>query len=372
MEEIKVGLIGCGWIIQKAHIVSYKRIDGVQIYAIYDVNLNEAKKVSEQNGIKYIFNDLDQFFSSGIEAVVIASPNFTHSNYTKLALKKGLHVLCEKPVALLEKDIKEIISLTKEKNLVYMPGFVNRFRQDVQMVNKFASESWVGEVMQVEASWIRKSGIPKMGGWFTSKKYAGGGVLVDLGSHMLDLCTMFLENENIEDISLLTIRDYDSMHAENAEWFQSQRPKEILPIDVEKAACGHVLYENGKTIKVNLSWSERIENDYTYLKISGEKGIIELKTLFGFSNQRLWSEDKLTIKVEGKIVNEICFDKSENNSLQAFYNMEKCFIDKIRGNQNVNLLFDDVIHSVSLIEKFYRNEIAVDCMPNDFYIGEQS
>lgn len=372
MSEIKVGIIGCGWIVEKAHIPSYQRISEVNLYAIYDIDLEAARNISKKSGIKHVFDNLDEFLSSGIGAVIIASPNFTHSEYTKKALKNGIHVLCEKPVALSQKDIVEIVKLAEEKAVIYMPGFVNRFRKDIQKIYQMVQDECIGEIKGVETAWLRKAGIPKVGTWFTNKKLSGGGVLVDLGSHMIDLCTLFLKGGSIKNIRLNTVRDYEEMIKKSASWFQGKRAENIISIDVEETAFGIVLYEDGKEIKLDLSWSAEVENDYTRLFLKGEKGTIELRTLFGFSNQRLWKDDEVIVKINNDIVEHIYFDREENNSSCAFLEMSKYFIDQIKTKNKAYLVAKDAIESVSLIEQLYNNETVSKQLEDVSFVGNKN
>ena len=366
-HNIKVGLIGCGWIMQKAHIPIIKKLPNVEIVSLFDTNLYAVQETAIKYGIQNSFDDIDKFLNSGIDTVIIATPNYTHVKYTKRALAQGISVLCEKPVALTENEIREIINIAKDNHAYYMPGFVNRFREDIRVIYNKIKESCIGEISQIEASWIRRAGIPKPGTWFTNEEFSGGGVLIDLGSHIVDLCTLFIKDSVINNIELLTQRDYTSMTLDCASWMNRSSFIEDIQINVEKSAYGLIEYLD-RTIKVKLSWAEDVPNDYTYMVIKGSKGYLELKTLFGFSNQRLWKDDELIIHIVGEKQKIVKFSKVKNNALNAFYKMDSYFINNIIERRDNYLNSEDAIRSVSLIESLYKNERNVDTMPQDFLI----
>ncbi|WP_150267071.1 Gfo/Idh/MocA family protein [Paenibacillus tepidiphilus] len=366
MNTINIGLIGCGWIMEKAHVPVLASIEGVEIKAVYDIPDTNAAEFGNKHGIPHVFTDFDEFLDSDITAVIIASPNYTHVDYTRQALLKGKHVLCEKPVAFLEAEIREIVELAEQNGLIYLPGFVNRFRLDVKKFYQLFTEGKAGELAHIEASWIRKSGVPNPGSWFTNRKFSGGGVLTDLGSHIVDICTMFTQGKEVSEASLTTVRTGGGEAKDSAGWFQTSSSVLKAEIDVERTAVGQVKHSDGTTMIVKVSWAEDVENDYTHIVLTGTKGRLEMKTLFGFSNQRLWDKDEIML-MDDRNSETLVLNRETNHAFQAFYALGQYFIDQIRDRSGTYLSAKDAIASVALIEKMYSNETVVECFPAGYF-----
>lgn len=131
---------------------------------------------------------------------MIATPNNTHTYYTDMALNAGKHVLCEKPVALSKKDIESTISIADKSQKIFIPALVNRFRPDIQKFIRLVA--LIGEIKEIEVSWTRKSGIPKPGTWITNKAATGEGVMIDISTHILDICLMLISYKCIKTACL--------------------------------------------------------------------------------------------------------------------------------------------------------------------------
>lgn len=355
-KEINIGIMGCGWISEHAHIKALLENGEANVKAVFDVDSEKAVRISNQFSIPYVFSKLEEFLNCGLDGVIVATPNYTHAEYTKEALKQGIGVLCEKPVALNVSEIKEIIELIDREHAVYVPGFVNRWRKDMQEITHALQKKAVGDICKIDAGWIRRNGVPRPGTWFTNRKFSGGGVLADLGSHVLDLCLLFLGDAKPIDYRMVTsVCNYNKIQqTKAAEWFQSDDTNKFH-MDVEDTAIVQVNFEQGIMLNAKLSWLAQTNADGTYFKITGTKGIIEAKTLFGFSNERLWKEDMLTVTIDGE-KKEIKFDKEENSTWKAFLEMHHYFINALREGKTEFTNSYDALKAVSLIENLYNNE----------------
>lgn len=325
---------------------------------MFDINIESARLISKKFSIQYVFDKFEDFIDCGLDGIIIATPNSTHVSYTMEALQRNVGVLCEKPVALKSSEVEEIIKICKEKNVIYIPGFVNRWREDIQKMYSVLQEGKIGEIKSVSAGWLRKSGIPRPGTWFTNRRFSGGGVLTDLGSHIIDICLMIIGDRKLYDTTLLTsVCDQENIEQKGAaEWFRSNDNNSHYEMDVEKTAIANARYEDGVKLSVKLSWMAPIKADCTYFRVHGIKGDIELKTLFGFSSDRLWKEDSLKICADGK-EEVIYFDMSENKSKVAFGKMLSYFCNSLRTGSVLSVNCYDAFKSVALIEKLYNTEI---------------
>jgi len=195
-----LGIIGCGWIAEKAYLPLIAKMNDVDVSAIFDIDYHKALEIQKKYRVPSMFDNFDCFLSQPLDAVIIATPNNTHTYYTNMALNAGKHVLCEKPVALFKNDIESTIVTAQTANKIFLPAFVNRFRKDIGKFSELVS--LIGDVKEIEVNWIRKSGIPRPGTWITNKAAAGGGVLIDIGTHVIDIGLSFLSDKRIKSVKL--------------------------------------------------------------------------------------------------------------------------------------------------------------------------
>ncbi|HEX2927159.1 MAG TPA: Gfo/Idh/MocA family oxidoreductase [Ruminiclostridium sp.] len=352
---LKIGLAGCGWIAANGHIPAFRKLQDVEVQSVFDIDIGRAKNLAANSGISKYFDSYSEFLQSGIDAVVVTTPNYTHAAYTLEALESGKHVLCEKPFTINAFEAEKIVRTAEKSQKVVMPAFVNRFRQDVRLMKDMV-DKYAGDIRQVNAGWIRKSGVPRPGTWFTSRELSGGGVLIDLGSHIVDLCLMITGIKPIKDISLRTSYSMAENFRSSASWFAADYNSN-LPVDVEDFADAHVVFADMSDMHIKLGWLAPVKADYTYFSVVGSKGSVELKTLFGFSNQRLWKDDLLTISVNGK-TEAIDLNSATNKTLEAFNIMAEQFTSRIiNGEKPGFLTCKDGYNTVRLIEKLYDSEI---------------
>jgi predicted dehydrogenase len=354
-ECVKIGFIGCGWIVEHAHIPAFMKIENVKITSVFDVDISRAQNLSSLYKIPNAFDNINDFLNSGINAVIIATPNFTHAEYSLSALQHGVHVLCEKPVAINSEDVRNIIKTAERENILFLPGFVNRFRYDILKVREIILAKKIGDIKSIDAGWLRRAGIPRPGTWFTNKVYSGGGVLIDLGSHIVDICLMMLGAKEPASLSLLTSKQCNKAEDSNAKWFVGNYSGG-LDVDVEETADAQIEYDDGILLNLKLSWAAPIEGDCTYFTINGTKGTIKLKTLFGFSNDRLWKEDSLILEEGKSNVTAIPLNRDLNHSRIAFDDISRYFINAITGQADSYLTCSDALKTVELIEKLYQAE----------------
>ena len=332
------------------------KTEGVRVKAVFDTDPERARCVAEKASVAYVFDKFEDFLGCGLDGIIIATPNATHAPYTLEALHRKIGVLCEKPVALKTSEVDEIIKVCKENDAVYVPGFVNRLRTDIRKMYSVIQEGEIGDIRSVSAGWLRKNGVPRPGTWFTNRRLSGGGVLVDLGSHVIDICLMLLGDKKLKLAELVTScfdqADTDCLGA--AEWFKRSDNAQY-EIDVENTAIISAHYEGETDLSVKLSWKAPIEADCTYFRICGTSGKLELKTLFGFSSDRLWKEDTLKIS-SGEQEEVLHFDMSVNRAAETFERMISDFCKSLRHGKALDADCYDALKTVDFIERMYLAE----------------
>lgn len=347
---IKIGIIGCGWIAEKAHITTVQEIPDAIVYGIYDDNHQKAKEVAGRNMISKIYNNIYELLESEIDAVIICTPNITHSYYCNMALKYNKHVLCEKPIALNSRTYLSTVKLARDRNKLLISGFVNRYRNDIIELSNVVEQFNLGKLNYIKAKWLRRDGIPRPGTWITNKKMAGGGVLVDLGSHVLDIVGRFMKNPEIELINVDCVRQ--SHGKKGAKWCDYD-VKQGFDFDVETYIKFKISYLKRIYAELELSWDSDIMEDCTIFDLYYDLGHIRLNTIFGFSNNYSRQYDMLEIDSESEI-RRIIFDRKRNEAMNAFKNQTSYFVKAIKENRYNKVYPNDALFTIKTIEMIYK------------------
>ncbi len=200
-SPLRVGVIGLGQIALKAHLPGYEKAEGCRLTALYSSRENVAQKVAVQYGIPTIFTDWKKLLASPeVDAVSICTPNFTHAPITLEALKRGKHVLVEKPIAISTRDAEAMIRLAGKKRRVLIPHHNMRFDPAVRTARKLLAKGTIGNVFAFACSLAHPG--PQIWNpnskWFFNIKSVGGGALMDLGAHMFDSLRFLLREDPSE------------------------------------------------------------------------------------------------------------------------------------------------------------------------------
>jgi predicted dehydrogenase len=250
--------------------------------------------------------------------------------------------------------------------VVFLPAFVYRFREDIQLLfNKVIAQNCIGNIQHMHAFWIRKNGIPRPGSWYTNKKLSGGGVLVDIGSHILDICLMILKDFEHHNIDAWTWNNKETKSKGPAEWFKNDNEYNDA-IDVEDNAVSKILLANGITLTIGVKWKSAVKNDFTYFRIQGDNGWIELKTLFGFSPDRLWPTSLISLYDKNNLLKErIKID--DNDKINPFLNLNKYFLGYI-NKPNKFLVDEDILKIRRLIHEIYNTKNKNSSLDNEINV----
>lgn len=193
-----------------------------------------------------------------LDGVVVTVPNKFHADAVEAALADDLCVLCEKPLAHTVSSAESISEAVASSDGWVMLGLHNRFAPGVQTAVAHRDAGTLGRVQHVRAQYIRKSGVPRPGSWFTNKDLAGGGALIDIGVHTLDIALYALGFPEVKTISATT-RELTDADCEEGGWGVGWGASDGDTIDVERAATAFIECEGGKTILLDVSWASNQE-----------------------------------------------------------------------------------------------------------------
>ena len=298
MDKLKVGIIGIGGMGRIIHLPALVKHPNVEVTVLCDIVLSKAEEQAEIYGIKKVCADYKEVTrDKDIDAIFITTPNYLHSIIAVDALENGKNVFCEKPDAVNVEEVLKMKAASEKSGKLLMVMRNNRFREESRYLRRFIDDGGMGEIYAARCGWIRRRGIPGKGGWFTTKAQSGGGPLIDLGVHMIDLAIWLMGNPRPVSVVGSTYRkfadnqvDADSEHATFGE------KKAGGTFDVEDMAIGFIKFDNGTSLSIEFSWASNIGKERNFVELMGTKAGAKLQSV---------NDEELTIYGEsnGTIVN---------------------------------------------------------------------
>ncbi|HBF77933.1 MAG TPA: oxidoreductase [Clostridiaceae bacterium] len=252
-RKIKVGIIGCGGIANGKHMPSLAKLDNVEMTAFCDIIEERAKNAAEKFGTKdaKVYKDYKELLNDkSIDVVHVCTPNKSHSFITIDALNSGKHVMCEKPMAKTSAEARAMVEAAKKSKKKLTIGYQNRFRADSQYLHNICERGDLGEIYYAKAHAIRRRAVPTWG-VFLNEDEQGGGSLIDIGTHALDL-TLWMMN-NYKPKSVMGSTFHKLSNKENAA--NAWGPWDPKKFTVEDSAFGFITMENGAVIVLESSWA---------------------------------------------------------------------------------------------------------------------
>lgn len=270
MNKIKVAIIGTGSI-SNNHIKGYLANPNVELYAFCDINEKQLHMMGEKYGITRLFTDKDEMLKlPEIDAVSVCTWNSQHAPCTIAALNAGKHVLCEKPMALNAKEAEEMKAAAEKNGKLLMIGFVRRYGNDCKILQDFISKDFFGDLYYAKATYLRRDGNP--GGWFGDKARSGGGPLIDLGVHVIDLVRYLSGNPKPVSVYGATFQKLFNREGSigRTKYLSSSATDHDI-CDVEDLASAMIRFDNGEVLAVEAAFSLNLKKDTGTIELFGTK-----------------------------------------------------------------------------------------------------
>ncbi len=253
MAKLKIGIIGCGFIANRKHLPMLSNHEDVEVVAFCDLIKERAEASAKEFGApdaKIYEKYQDLVARKDIDIVHVCTPNSSHCEITVAALQSGKHVMCEKPMAKTSAEAKTMLDAAKASGKKLTIGYQNRFRTDSQFIKGLCDKGELGDIYLGKAFACRRRGVP-IWGVFMNKALQGGGPLIDLGTHALDLTLWMMDN--YEPVSALgsTFNKIGKMGSP-ANGMGAWDPDKY---EVEDSAFGMVKFKNGATVVLEASWA---------------------------------------------------------------------------------------------------------------------
>lgn len=250
---LKVGIIGCGGIANGKHMPALSNVEEVEMVAFCDIIVERAEAAKEKFGTKdaQVFDDYKKMLAGAdLDVIHVCTPNSSHAELSIAAMEAGCHVMCEKPMAKTSEEARSMIEASKRTGKKLTIGYQNRFRTDSRYLHEICKEGGLGDIYFGKAHAIRRRAVPTWG-VFLDEEAQGGGPLIDIGTHALDLTLWMMNNYKPKYVVGKTYHALSQTpNAANA-W----GPWDPEKFTVEDSAFGFVVMENGATIFLESSWA---------------------------------------------------------------------------------------------------------------------
>ncbi len=274
-KSLRAGVVGLGWAGQQ-HMAAYAGAEGVELVGLAGMEDAALATLGDQYGVatEHRYHDwLDLVENGELDVISIATPTTLHRPIAVAALDAGLHVLSEKPMAENGDAAREMVEAAERSDRVLDVSFNHRQRGDVQTLKKLVDAGVLGQIYYAKAGWLRREGIPGLGSWFTRKATAGGGPLMDIGVHMLDMALFLLGEPTVTSATAAIYAEFGPHGrggSSNATMVKTGVTGDAF--DVEDLSTAFLRLDGGGTLLLESSWAQWIPRDEAYVTLYGSDG----------------------------------------------------------------------------------------------------
>jgi predicted dehydrogenase len=286
MKKVKIGIIGCGGIANNKHFPSLKKNAELnEIVAFCDIIEERAVKAAKEFGTPdaKVYTDYKELLANDeVEVVHILTPNVAHCPIAVAAFEAGKHVLCEKPMAHTTEDAVKMIDAWKKSGKKFTIGYQNRFRPEVQSLYKSCRNGELGDIYLGKAHAVRRRAVPTWG-VFPNKALQGGGPLIDIGTHALDITLWCMGNYDVDSVTGSVFEKMRDNYDGNI-----FGPWDPSTFEVEDSAFGFIKMKNGATIILEAAWALNVlESKEACTTLCGTKAGAEIRSGMSYPKPEL-------------------------------------------------------------------------------------
>lgn len=270
METVKLGIIGTGNI-GLVHLEEFLKTKHAQIVAVTDAYLPSAQQAAEKYNVQTVHANAEALIADdNVDAVVIGVPNQFHAPLAIAAFNAGKHVLIEKPMAINLEDAREIVRAQQQSNKIGMVAHQMRWEPNSMLIKEQIERGSLGHIYNAKTGWFRRKGIPGWGTWFTQSAQSGGGPLIDIGVHMIDLALYLMGNPKPVSVYGSTYAEFGPKKRGIGNW---GTPDWNGTYDVEDLATALIKMDNGSTLSLEVSWAAHMEtSNNPFIHLMGSEG----------------------------------------------------------------------------------------------------
>lgn len=276
VKKLKVGIVGCGGIAQGKHIPSLIKLEQAEIVALCDIvdeRVAEAKELIGREEIVTYSDYRELLKDQSIDVIHVCTPNKSHAEISIAALEANKHVLCEKPMAINSVEALQMVEAAERTGKKLTIGYDCRQRADSVYLKQMCERGDLGEIYFAKAHAVRRRAVPTWG-VFLNEEEQGGGPLIDIGTHALDLTLWMMDNYEVKSVVGNVYHKLGSKENAANAW----GPWDPEKFTVEDSAFGFITMKNGATIILESSWAlNTLDVDEAKCSLSGTEGGADMK-----------------------------------------------------------------------------------------------
>lgn len=308
-----------------------------------DVEAETRRAFEDEFGVE-TFETPGEMYESGVDAVIITTPNKFHEAAAVAALERGLHVLVEKPLAHDIDAAERIAAAAEQSDATCVVGFHHRCREKVDVLKSYVDAGKLGDIYHINAEYCRRRGIPGRGTWYTSRKLAGGGALIDIGVHAIDLVMYlfdFPEPTTIEG----SIQQQFGQHEDYSYLDMWGEDGDSGMFDVEDTGNLRLEFEDGNSALIEFSWATNGPLTHEY-KIRGSEMGAHLDI----------HDDDLALYESGNLGRDHFIDsRVQTRSTSGFENEVKTFLNGVSsGDFGALSTVSEALQVQQIVHEIYR------------------
>ena len=252
MRKLKAGIVGCGGIANGKHLPAMKKSGLYEIVAFCDIIRERAEKAKKEYGTEdaKVFEDYRELLKEDLDVVYVTTPNRSHAEISIAAMEAGRDVMCEKPMAKNYAEAQKMVETSEKTGRILNIGYQNRYRPDSLFLKEMCKADELGEIYFAKAHALRRRAVPTWG-VFLNEEEQGGGPLIDIGTHALDLTLWIMDNYKPKYCVGTTYHKLNNDTETGNAWGDWDPAK----FTVEDCAFGFVVMENGATINLESAWA---------------------------------------------------------------------------------------------------------------------
>ena len=254
MRKLKAGIVGCGGIANGKHLPAMKKSGLYEIVAFCDIIRERAEKAKKEYGTEdaKVFEDYQELIKEDLDVVYVTTPNRSHAEISIAAMKAGKDVMCEKPMAKNYAEAQKMVETSEKTGRILNIGYQNRYRPDSLYLKEMCKADELGEIYFAKAHALRRRAVPTWG-VFLNEEEQGGGPLIDIGTHALDITLWCMNNYDVDTVSGQVF--YKLGRLPEAAQGNTYGPWDTDSFEVEDSAMGFIKMKNGALINLRASWA---------------------------------------------------------------------------------------------------------------------
>ena len=342
MSKLRIAIIGTGNI-SNVHMSAYEKLDNVIVAAGCDINEKRVRTYCEKRSIPVFYtNHKDMLEKVNLDAVSICTWNNSHAQIAIDCLAAGVNVLCEKPLALNYEQAEKMKEAAQESTAMLMVGFVRRFDKRTLIMKDLLDKNRLGDLYYAKTGVIRRCGNPT--GWFADKSRSGGGPLIDLGVHMIDLCRYLMGKPKAVSVYGATFEKLGPRT--DVKMLNRYRPMDEGGIcDVEDFASAMIRFDNGCVLSVEVSFTLHTANEKLYCEIFGTEAGAEIAPGFKIAG----TMDGYNVDIEPK------YSEDKSNFQAMFDRQVAHFADCVENNKPSISPIEDGVELMKILDGIYES-----------------